>query len=231
MCVPLATPSQFRNDPLAKLRAGPFLGSEFLSVFREVVDEYFVIFGLADDQLLRTFSGGSMSEMDIAEGHVHNTAEAWESFREHVRHQGAAMNNGSRVKLARWFSYFDCSSELEGTWSLHSFVLTYIGIRSGWFASIEDTNLFSSSIVEDGDRLHAEEPAGGNGAGSSCTVLPPRGVRDSNKDPAPQDGEQEPATCSRSHLDQLDHEGHDVHVEPGHRAQHSVRLDDDSPQD
>ena len=76
-----------------------------------------------------------------------------------ARRKLGTLTKGGKVKLARWWAWHEGAEALESTWCLQLLILLWVGLRSGWWRSIEESPLMS--------RQQAPDPAVAAAAGSA----------------------------------------------------------------
>lgn len=164
---------------LCSVKTGPWEGCAFLSVLREASEEYFTLVPEGSDELMRFFEAPLSVELGVASPGRLGSEDGFRHLRRKVQDRLEGMRQGSRVKLARWFSYFDCAAELEKEWSLHLFILLYIGLRSGWWASLAETPLMKRVDIGSEQAPAMEEQSA---CVASSSAQPPRTVKGSNEE-------------------------------------------------
>lgn len=105
----------------------------------------------------------------------YGSADHFRRVRQRLESTLTNLRKGGKVKMARWFSFFDCAEALLNTWSSELLLLVWVGLRSGWFKQISDSPLMqvAPQPAPDQDGLAPVKPALG-------AEEPSRSVRDSN---------------------------------------------------
>jgi hypothetical protein len=132
---------------LASVKAGPWHGAAFLSSMRDAAADYFTLVSDEDDDLVRALHDELCQEMNFAAPGAWGTEAHFSNLRALLNKKLSSMPKGAKVKSSRWFSWFDVSAEIEGRWHMDLLVFLYIGIRAGWWASVEESPLKDRSLI------------------------------------------------------------------------------------
>lgn len=152
---------------LCSVKGGPWEGSAFLNVIQEATEEYFTLVDSDADELLRFLEEPLSEELGMNQPGIVGSEEGFQRLRALVRSKLLSLKKGPKVKLARWFSYFDCADDMEGHWALHLFIMLYIGLRSRWWASLSETPLFKGRQLSAVQQDALEEPPQASSASST----------------------------------------------------------------
>lgn len=90
----------------------------------------------------------------VSLGSLEHEAEVRDRALRHLQE----LKKGQKVKISRWFSFFDVAAELEKKWHLVLWLLVFVGIQNKWFS-----NVMASPL---GDRFQRNS-GGQNGAATS----------------------------------------------------------------
>ena len=160
-------------------KGGPWHGCAWLNTMEEAAADYFKNVDLQNDLLFQELFVGICENLHMINPMSFGTDEHMAEVRIALKTRLLKMKKGFKVKPARWFSYFDCAAEMEDRWYLDLFILLYLGMRSKWWKTIEDTPLQCSLRL---DSMAAEEAVVEAPAAAASSSDGPRTVRNSDEE-------------------------------------------------
>lgn len=117
----------------AGYKGGPWKGSSHLQSVRDAAADYQALVTPEADALFGVLYEDIARDMKRFRPTVAGSPEHLREIREKALDDLQNLGKGRRIKISRWFSFFDVAAELEERWHLELWLLVFLGIENKWF--------------------------------------------------------------------------------------------------
>lgn len=127
---------------VCSFKAGPWRKAAFFHSMRDCGLDYLDSVPPDGDDLLKFLYPSIAADLGMEEPTQLGSESHYLLVRQAVRDRIDKLTKGKRVKLCRWFSFFDAAEDLEDRWYVELAITLYMGLRRQWFQNINETPLF-----------------------------------------------------------------------------------------
>lgn len=163
-------------------KGGPWGGSAFFGVLNEAVDDFAGGVEVGQDLIFHYLFDELAKDHHMTDPGDFGTLAHAELLRKMVLSSLGIRRKGSKMKVARWLSWFKSMREdVLPHWYSLLWALLRISLHHGWFSSVDDISLSAKALKEAAHNDEAPEEMPKDADASTHSGSAPPTVRESNR--------------------------------------------------